>query len=121
MYLTHDLIEALCWGEVLEVIRVGNLPRGPLALVGWVVDQGSEPFALIKRVRLVRAATQVLGVVIVARKRIYLPLPLATTRSLVALGVWNSRCDPVTIFLVIPFFGLLGIWMGSISRRQSTR
>ena len=113
MYLTHDLIEALCWGEVLEVIRVGNLPRGPLALVGWVVDQGSEPFALIKRVRLVRAATQVLGVVIVARKRIYLPLPLATTRSLVALGVANSRSDPVAVFLIIPLFGLLSIWIGT--------
>jgi hypothetical protein len=44
------------------------------------------------------------------RKKIYLPFPLAATRSFVALRVWNSRCYPVTIFLVIPLFGLLGIW-----------
>ena len=56
MYRTHNLIEALCWGRVLEVARVGNLPRCPLALVVWVVNQRSKPFALVKRVRLVRAA-----------------------------------------------------------------
>jgi hypothetical protein len=45
----------------------------------------------------------------IRRKKMYLPLPLAATRSFVALRVWNSRCYPVTIFLVIPLFGLLGI------------
>lgn len=56
MYRTHNLIEALCWGKVLEVARVGNLPRCPLALVFWVINQSSKPFTLVKRVRLVRAA-----------------------------------------------------------------
>jgi hypothetical protein len=42
-----------------------------------------------------------------------LPLPLATTRSFFTLGVWNSRCDPVAIFLVIPLLRLLGIWIGA--------
>ena len=45
----------------------------------------------------------------IGRKQIYLPLPLAATRSVVALGVRNSRRYPVAIFLVNPLFGLLGV------------
>jgi hypothetical protein len=57
--LTYDLLEALCWGKILKVIRVGNLARGPLALVGRVVDHRSEPFAFVKWVRLVGAVRKV--------------------------------------------------------------
>jgi hypothetical protein len=56
--VTYNLIEALYWGKVLEVIRVGNLTRSPLALVCRIVDHWSEPFALIKRIRLVWAEKQ---------------------------------------------------------------
>ena len=56
MYQAHNLIEALCWGKVLEVARVGNLSRCPIALVVWVVNQRGKPFALVKWIRLVRTS-----------------------------------------------------------------
>jgi hypothetical protein len=118
-YPTHDLIKALCRGKVLKVVGVGDSPGCPLALVGWVVNQGSKPFALVKRVRLVRTAKRVLGLVIVAAKGTYLPLPLAAARSLIALGIGNSRSDPVTIFIIIPLLRLLSVWIGGVSRRQT--
>jgi hypothetical protein len=86
-YLTYNLIEALYWGKVFEVIRVGNLARGPLALVGGIVNQWSVPLALIKRIRLVWAANKSIRVGNSNDKGYMLPLPLAATRSFVALGV----------------------------------
>ena len=86
-YLTYNLIEALYWGEVLEVIRVGNLAGGPLALVGRVVNQWSVPFALIKWIRLVWAASRNIRVGNSNDEKYLLPLPLAATRSFVTLGI----------------------------------
>jgi hypothetical protein len=112
--LTYNLIEALYWGKVLEVIRVGDLARGPLALVCRIVDHFGEPFALIKRVRLVWAEkNRSIRIGDSNNEGNLLPLPLAATRSFDTLGVWNSRGDIVAIFLVIPLLGLLGIWMGA--------
>jgi hypothetical protein len=38
-----------------------------------------------------------------------LRFPGTTARSLVALRVTDSRCDPVAVFLIIPFLRLLSI------------
>jgi hypothetical protein len=38
-----------------------------------------------------------------------LRFPGTTARSLVALRVTDSRCDPVAVFLIVPFLGLLSI------------
>ena len=92
MNLTYDGLEALNGGKVLEEVGVGDLARSPLANVGGVVDHGGVPLALVLRVRLER------------------PLPLAASGSLVALGVVHGGRDPVAVFLIIPFFGLFGIY-----------
>jgi hypothetical protein len=105
----HNLIEALYWGKVLKVVGVGNLAGGPFALEGQIVDHGSEPFALIKGIRLVWAANKSVRVGNSNNGETLLPLSLAATRGFVTLGVGNSRHDPVTIFLVIPLLGLIGI------------
>ena len=91
------------------MVGVGNRAGGPFALVGRIVDHGSEPFTLINWIRLVWAANKSVRVDNSNNGEHLLPLPLAATRSFVTLGVGNSRCDPVTIFLVIPLLRLLGI------------
>ncbi len=91
------------------MVGVGNFPGGPFALVGQIVDHGSEPFALIKRIRLVWAANKNVRVGNSNNRENLLPLPLAATSGFVTLGVGHRRRDPVTIFLVIPLLGLLGI------------
>ena len=91
------------------MVGVGNLAGGPFALVGRIINHGSEPLALIKRIRLVWAVNQSVRVGNRNNGENLLPLPLATTRSFVTLGVGNRRRDPITIFLVIPLLGLLGI------------
>jgi hypothetical protein len=45
--------------------------------------------------------------------RVYEPLPLSTTSSVYAFGVSNGRGNPFTIFLIIPFFRLGGIFKNS--------
>ncbi len=89
---THNLVEALDGGEVLEERRVGDLAGSPLALVCGVVDHGGVPLALVSGVGLVGA------------------LPLATAGSLVALGVANGRGDPLAVLLVIPLLRLLSVY-----------
>ena len=42
---------------------------------------------------------------------LHLPLPRTTARCLLALGVTDSRCDPFTVFLIVPFLRLLGVWV----------
>lgn len=76
---------------VLEVVRVRNLARSPNTLVGRVVNVRRSPLALVVGVLL-----HGLG-------------PGATSRHVGALGVRDSRGNPVTIFLVIPVFGLLSL------------
>lgn len=78
-------------GLVLEVVGVGDLARSPRALVIRVVDQRSGPLALVG------------GVLLHGRR------PRATARNLVTLGVGDSGGDEVTILLIIPVFGLLGL------------
>lgn len=77
--------------KVLKVGGVGDLPGGPRALVFWVVDQRRTPLALVIGVGAAR------------------PDPFAASRSLVTERVADSGSDPVTIFLIIPFLGLLSI------------
>lgn len=81
-------------GLVLEVVGVGNLAGGPRTLVGRVVNHGSGPLALVLGVLLHGAS------------------PLAAARGIGALGVGDSGRDPVTILLVIPVLGLLGLGVG---------
>ncbi|KAI6761764.1 hypothetical protein HG531_002317 [Fusarium graminearum] len=78
-------------GLVLEVVGVLDLAGSPGALVGRVLDVRSGPLALV-----VRVALHGLG-------------PGATARGIGTLGVGNSRCNPVTIFLIIPVIGLLSL------------
>jgi len=37
-------------------------------------------------------------------------LPFTTARSLSALGVGDSRSDPVTVFFIVPLLGLGGVY-----------
>ena len=76
---------------VLEVVGVLDLTRSPDALVSRVVDIRSGPLALVVRVLLHGLS------------------PGATARNLSTLGVGNGGSDPVTILLIIPVLGLLGL------------
>ena len=87
----YNLLEALDGGAILEVTGVGDLSWGPLSLVVGVVDHRSVPLAHEQGVDLQRL------------------LPLAAPRSINALGVGDSRSDPVTILLVIPLLRFLGV------------
>lgn len=49
---TYDFVEALDRGEVLEVVRVRDLARSPLTLVGRVVNHGRIPLAPVLGVGL---------------------------------------------------------------------
>jgi len=89
---TYNLRKRLDGGEILEVIRIGDLTRSPDALVCGVVNLRCGPLALVSGVGLVGA------------------LPFTTARSLSALGVGDSRSDPVTIFFIVPLLGLGGIY-----------
>jgi hypothetical protein len=90
MNATHDGVEVR-GVEVLEVGGVGNLLRRPDTLVVGVIDQRRSPLALVSRVRLHRAH------------------PRSTPRAVGALGVRNSRRDPVTVLLIVPLLGLLRV------------
>ena len=83
---------------VLEVVGVGDLARSPGTLVVGVVNEGSGPLALELGVGLGRSD------------------PFATARSLLALGVGNGGGDPVSIFLIVPLFGLLCVRVRDLSR-----
>ena len=87
----YNLLEALDGSVILEVSGVGDLSWGPLSLVFRVVDHRGVPLALVGGVAL-----QWL-------------LPLTTPRSVSALGVGNGRGNPVTILLIIPLLGFLGV------------
>lgn len=76
---------------VLVVVGVGNLGWCPDTLVFGVVNQRSGPLALVCRVGS------------------HWGLPGTTARDFLTLGVRNLRGDPVTILLVIPVLGLLGL------------
>ena len=90
---TYDLLEALDWLVVLKVTGVVDLSWGPLSFVFGVVNHRGIPLAPVGRVWLHR------------------PLPLAAPRSISALGVWNSRSNPITVLLIIPFLGLHRVWI----------
>lgn len=79
---------------VLEVVGVLDLAGSPDALVGRVVNVRSRPLALV-----VGVLNHGLG-------------PGATARNISALGVGDSGGDPVTILLIIPILGLLGLGVG---------
>lgn len=89
--LTYNFGEGLDGGQVFEPVGVGDLAGGPLALVGGVVDEGGVPCALV------------LGVSFEGT------FPFTAARCIGALGVGDSGCDPVTIFLVVPLFRLFGV------------
>ena len=94
---TYNGLKAFDGVEVLEVVRVGNLARSPLADVGGVVDHRGVPLALVKGVGLEGT------------------LPFTAARRLVTLGVADSGRNPVTVFLVVPLLRLLSIcarWLG---------
>src|SRR5690554_1870801 len=78
-------------GLVLEVVGVLDLLRSPGSLVGGVVDLRREPLALELGVLL-----HGLG-------------PWTTARDVIALRVGNGGWDPVSVLLVIPVLGLLGV------------
>jgi hypothetical protein len=40
-----------------------------------------------------------------------LPLPFTTSRCFSALRIWNCRRNPITIFSVVPFLRLSGVYM----------
>lgn len=88
---TTDLGEGCDRLLVLEECGVGDLARGPLALVCRVVDHRSRPLATPERVDLERT------------------LPFTATGRFSALGVGDSRRIPVTVFLVVPFLRLGGV------------
>jgi hypothetical protein len=92
---TADLPEALGWLLIVEVGGIGNLAWGPFTLVGWVVDHRCVPFALVVRVGLGRS------------------LPFTATGSRFALGILDGGRNPVTIFLIVPFFGLDCVRIGN--------
>ena len=88
----HNRLEALDRGKILEIARVGDLARRPLALVGGVVDERGVPLALVVGVGLEG------------------PLPLAASRCLLALGVADGGSDPVAVLLIVPFLRLLSVY-----------
>lgn len=79
---------------VLKVVRVGDLARSPGSLVGGVVNERCRPLALVLRVLLHRGG------------------PGATSGDIGTSGIGDGRSEPVTILLVIPVFGLLGLRIG---------
>ena len=46
----------------------------------------------------------------------YVPLPRSTARRFLALGVLDSRRDPLAVLLVVPFLGLDGLGVGDVRR-----
>lgn len=90
-YGSHGL--KVRWCLVLEVIRVCNLLRLPNTFVRRVIDVLRAPFALICRVLL------------------HWGLPFSAARGFLTFGVRYARCDPVTVFLIIPILWLLGLWV----------
>ena len=105
---TYNGLEALDGVEVFEEVRVGDLARSPLALIFGVVDHWSIPLALVGRVSL-EGATSRMSDGITLTSRLHVPLPLATSGSLITLGVADSRGNPITVLFVIPFLRLLSI------------
>lgn len=78
---------------VLKVIRVGYFRWCPHTLVCWVINVLRSPFALIGRVLLRRW------------------LPFTAAGDFLTFGIWYHWWDPVTVFLIIPIFWLLGLWI----------
>ena len=78
---------------VLKVIRIRDLCWSPDTLVCWVINVLRGPFALVGRVFLGWW------------------LPLTAAGDFLTFGVWYHWRNPVTIFLIIPIFGLLGLWI----------
>ena len=81
-------------GLVLEEVGVLDLARSPGSLVLGVVNQGRAPLALVVGVLLLGLS------------------PGTATGDVGALGVGDSRSDPVAILLVIPVLGLLSLGVG---------
>ena len=94
----YNPLEALDRGVILEVSGVGDLSGGPLSLVFGIVDHRGVPLALEGGVGLQGL------------------LPFTAPSSVGTLGVRNGRSDPVTILLVIPFLGFLGVGVGDRQR-----
>src|SRR4051794_1630993 len=78
-------------GLVLKVVRVGDLPRSPNTFVGRIVNVRCRPFALVRWVLL------------------HWRFPLSAARDFFALGIGDSRRDPIAIFLIIPILRLLSL------------
>ena len=91
--MAHNLVQRLDGSEILEVVRVINLARGPRAFVCGVGDLRSNPLALVVRVGLVGT------------------LPLAATSSIGTFRVGDGGGNPVTVFLIVPFLGLGRIYI----------
>lgn len=85
-------------GLVLKVVGVLDLAGSPDALVGRVVNVRSSPLALVVGVLL------------------HGLLPGTATRGVGTLGVGDHGGDPVTVLLVIPVLGLLGLGVGDGER-----
>lgn len=80
-------------GLVFEVIWIRNLARCPRTLVVWILDKWCGPLPLVERV--------------LDHGR----LPFAASRHFVTLGVRNLWRNPVTIFFIVPVFGLICFWV----------
>ena len=81
------------WCLILEVVWVGNLSWGPNSLVRWVVNVFGCPFTFILRI--------LLGWL----------LPFTAAGSFLTFGVWYAWWDPISVFLIIPIFRLLSLWV----------
>ena len=90
-YSAHRLELGRCL--VLEVIRVSDLLWRPDTLVCWVINILRSPLALVGRVLLGWS------------------LPFTAARDFLTFGVWYHRWNPITIFLIIPIFWLLSLWV----------
>lgn len=90
-YSAHRLKLGGCL--VLKVIRVGNFLWRPNTLVCWVINILRSPFAFVRGVLLGRL------------------FPFTAARNFFTFGIWYHRWDPVTIFLVVPIFRLLSLWV----------
>ena len=79
---------------VLKEVGVGDLARGPDALVVGVVDERRGPLALVGRVAL------------------HGTHPLAAAGGGLALGVGDAGSEPLAVLLVVPLLGLLCVRVG---------
>lgn len=111
---TADLMKGPNGSLILKEAGVGDLAGGPDTLVRWIVDERSVPLALVVRVGLDGAKTDIKSANNKERTMWdAVPLPRTASRSRFTLGVLYGWRDPVTILLIIPLLGLLSLWVGN--------